>query len=121
MINLKAYTSSLEFSTETFHMIESKHSDNCHPKLEQSSVRTWQLHSSRSLQFLFIWITLFPSSYYTGALDRKGSQEPFSSKNLAFSFSQHSLALRMSQICFQHILKEHQLLVRKLNKLQLLC
>lgn len=87
MINLKAYASSLEFGIETFHMIKLKNSDNCHPKLEHNSARSWQLHSSQSLQFLFVWITLFPSSYYTGALDQKGSQEPFSNKNLAFSFS----------------------------------
>lgn len=94
-------------------MIEPKHSDNCHPKREHSSVRTWQLHSSQSWQFFLVLITLFPSSYYTDALDQKGSQEPFLSKNLAFSFSQHSFALKLSQICFRCILKDHQLLVKR--------
>lgn len=85
-VTLKALTSSLEFGTEAFHIIQWKHRDNHHSKLEHSSVRTWHWHSSQSLQLFLVLITLFLSSYNTEELDQKGSQEWFSSKILEFSF-----------------------------------
>lgn len=83
-VTLKALMWSLEFGTEAFHIIQWKHRDNCHPKLEHSSVRTWHWHSSQSLQFFLMLITVLPSSYNTDKLDQNGSQERFSSKSSIF-------------------------------------
>lgn len=88
-----------------------KHSDNCHPKLKRSSVRTWQLHSSEPLRFFLMLITLFPSSYYTDTLDQKGSQESFSSKNLVLLLL--AFTCMKTVLVLSAYLKDHQLLIRR--------